>query len=245
LAAACLENAEALLSDSELLLEHERHASAVAWALLALEEFGKHMLCSFALTISLDDADAWRAFWRRWRAHPTKLRMAAGQFIDLVAEPGASGDELWRQAYDGLRSQIPAMNRWKQDAIYVDWNVDEPVNPAKSVEYGAACALIRDVGVVIRSGRAMSGDADLGEVWERSATTIRDLMASMSKAIEEDDEEAYFKVFEDFVRENAPPEIAVEEVIDDLRRRRRDWLARDPARVDRHAPASGTERSQS
>jgi AbiV family abortive infection protein len=56
---------QGLLGDAELLLERGRPASAAAWAILALEEFGKHMMCSIATTISADDPDAWRDFWDR------------------------------------------------------------------------------------------------------------------------------------------------------------------------------------
>ncbi len=201
LARACLENSEALLSDAELLLEHGRHASAVAWALLALEEFGKHMMCSLAATISFDDADAWRDFWRQWRTHPKKLKLAAGRFIDLVVDTDSGSDDIWRLAYDDLREQIPDINRSKQDAIYVDWKDGKPASPVDSVEYEAASALVGTVGVVVRSGQAMWGEADLGEVWERSAAPMGKLKASMLEALKEHDAEAYLKAFEDLIRE--------------------------------------------
>ena len=101
-------NAEALLSDADLLLSHQRWARAFALAVLALEEAGKAVLATSSLFPDDDLAEL------KATRHEDKLLTASlvdvGFFSDLAT---------FRADIGGLDST--ALHREKLSALYADY----------------------------------------------------------------------------------------------------------------------------
>ncbi len=64
-------NAQSLLADAELLLEHQRWARATALAILSIEEAGKVALIR-ELLLARDEAEL-REGWRAYRSHSKRM----------------------------------------------------------------------------------------------------------------------------------------------------------------------------
>lgn len=75
IANAASANCRAILADAELLFEAGRYPRAHALAILALEEFGKHVFTVSAMNRQ-DVTGFWRAYHRRFRDHKAKLWQA-------------------------------------------------------------------------------------------------------------------------------------------------------------------------
>jgi AbiV family abortive infection protein len=122
-ARASLENAEALLSDAELLLEHGRGARAMAIAATGFQEAGKARVC---LGLIEDDPrfaryKDWKAFWREmWTDHRGRglegISVSGGrpkeqleQFIQLAGQAKASElSETLESVFEPYEPKAPA-----------------------------------------------------------------------------------------------------------------------------------------
>ncbi len=77
LASATLKNSVDLLRDAEGLAVFGRFPRAFSLAVLAAEEFGKHMMCFGAVGRDKVDPEAWTVFWRRFVTHRPKYENTA------------------------------------------------------------------------------------------------------------------------------------------------------------------------
>lgn len=222
LASACLDNARSLAADARTLVENGSYASATAWGVLASEEYGKALLCFSAITLQPNDTKAWQDFWQRWRTHPSKLELAAGQLIDLVVAglPADRTDDTWRLAYDELTTHVKDINRRKQAAIYVDWHDGQVVSPL--VDESEARALVEQVSAVIQAGSELWDGQDLAAIWGRIAPATRDFADELNAARHDGDSERAFAALEKLLRNQTPPDTDVDGVIAELRGR---WTA--------------------
>lgn len=110
-------NAESLLSDADLLFEHQRWARSLVLAVLAMEEAGKAILATASLVPDGDLAEL------KPTRHEDKLVTAA------LLDAGFSGDLSDLQALFGQIDAV-AIHREKLSAIYVDRRGDSVVSPS-------------------------------------------------------------------------------------------------------------------
>lgn len=201
LANACLDNSQSLLNDARVLLAAGSYPSAIAWAVLASEEYGKALLCCSAVAIRADDQPAWHKFWQDWRTHPSKLELASGQLIDLLVAglPRDKADKAFRRAYAELPAHVLTINRWKQAAIYVDWQDRKVMTP--SAEEAETRTFVDQVEVVIRAGRELYADPDLGARWEQNAPAMQDFRYELLAARQAGDSERAVTAVEQLLRD--------------------------------------------
>jgi len=114
-------NAARLIADAELLLESDRHASAAALAILAIEELGK-VQCIKIIALQNGEAELKQA-WRDYRSHRAKNV----QWIlpKLVAEGARTMMQL-RAAADPKGDHTAMLDTVKQLSFYTDCFNDAP-----------------------------------------------------------------------------------------------------------------------
>jgi AbiV family abortive infection protein len=122
---ACVQNAEELLDECDLLMKHGRYARAVALGLVALEEMGKLPMLAGSPRYG-SDAEKWRKrFWRRFRNHREKILLEDMLFPVASMQPdydaASSGNMLapWGK-YALLR----------EAALYADFETGEFIAPS-------------------------------------------------------------------------------------------------------------------
>ncbi len=219
LAAAALDNAQALIDEAELLLAADRHPRALVLAVLAGEEFGKAITCASVFSLSPDDAPGWQQFWDQWRRHDWKLERALGELADMmvfrtsetdVEAVDALWERLWAEVPEGARN----WNQWKQGGLYVDFCSGEVRIPREVTDADKAHRVVEAVGAVIRDFTGRFRAANFQELFERVGPQIRDLMTALMQGRDTGDWDASRVALEDFLRRHAPTG-------DDLERQRR------------------------
>ena len=115
---AALDNCESLLTDARLLREAGRYPRAHALAVLAAEEFGKSLMCQYALVRDLDyDEEGASYFMRTFRKHEVKLRNALLQVDVFKDARGGRSGRIQRPGREvdrsGRRREQPE-NEWLQ-----------------------------------------------------------------------------------------------------------------------------------
>jgi AbiV family abortive infection protein len=151
-ARACLENAEALLSDAELLLEHGRGARAMAIAATGFQEAGKGRVC---LGLIEDDPSFarykdWKAFWREmWTDH----RGRGLEGISVSGErPKVQLEQFIQLAGQAKASELSeTLESVRQLGLYV--NVFEPYEPKAPADVVSPSATIRHARDLVRHFR--------------------------------------------------------------------------------------------
>src|SRR5437588_14783 len=115
-----MENAQELVEDAALLLEHHRYARAFALAHLASQEIIKfQLLCSVAVEVARDHPVNWKKIDQLLRDHEVKIRGAilfdflrespqdgVYQASELAQRMSASGDLNAKKNYSLYVSQI-------------------------------------------------------------------------------------------------------------------------------------------
>jgi len=112
---AATRNAKRLAEDAELLLENDRYASAVAPAVLSIEESGK--LSILRLISSAQTSQEAKQRWREYRSHTKKNAM--GAFLDLFAQ-GARRLGDFEPLFMPDAEHTHLFDQLKQIAIYSD-----------------------------------------------------------------------------------------------------------------------------
>lgn len=132
----CLNNADTLINDSNLLLDYERYARAAALAVLAIEECGKALHLVFCITSKAWNSQLYRAvaqhntkqayadgilhMLKTLIAHSTEIAMMTSQNLTLSdwyssLEPYKNSAIKVAQA----THKKPKLDKLKQDAFYV------------------------------------------------------------------------------------------------------------------------------
>ena len=112
---AARRNARRLLEDAELFLKAERYPSALAFAILSIEESGKTTILRDLSTATTEE-DV-KQIWRDFRSHAKKNRLWI--LPDLVGE-GIAPEMLLRNLLTSEAEHPAALDAVKQVAIYVD-----------------------------------------------------------------------------------------------------------------------------
>ena len=108
-------NAARLICDAEVLLEAERHPSAIALAILAIEELGKVQVLKI-IVLQSEEAPLKQA-WREYRGHRAKN---VQWILPGLAAEGARTLEQVRAAADIDGDHTMMLDTIKQLALYTD-----------------------------------------------------------------------------------------------------------------------------
>jgi len=121
---ACSANAERLIQDAELLLANGRHPSSFESSYFAMEEIAKFTdLYAVGHIVVEGGAVNWKAFWKRWRTHPSKslsFVMLGNLHHEVAALGHVDGDQI---EYDpeAEAKVAGALHVERMAALYVDW----------------------------------------------------------------------------------------------------------------------------
>lgn len=160
LARAALDNAASLLEDARTLVEAARYPRGYAMAILAVEEFGKHLSCVGAATVSEDAAD----YWQRFRANFTSHRAKYG--VGLAVLTGAVPIETSTSLRARLPGLIHADQAMKMRGFYVDMEGETVLEPP-DLDEGAAQEAVRVAGEMIGPWARHWEGVDLEELFDR------------------------------------------------------------------------------
>ncbi|MGC8903505.1 MAG: AbiV family abortive infection protein [Fervidobacterium sp.] len=108
----CIENAESLLNDAELLFNNGKFPRAFSLAVLSVEEMGKIPMLVRAACFEKDEKSRWSEFWKGWRNHEFKFGRSLG--------PGVLG--LTLTLNKKLSDLIKKCETLKLRGFYVDFN---------------------------------------------------------------------------------------------------------------------------
>jgi len=138
-----MENAQELIEDAALLLEHHRNARAFALAHLASEELVKfQLLFPVALELARDHRIDWKKVDKIVRNHHVKIRGAI--LLDFMREPPQGGvyqaSELSQQM-----SASGNLNDMKNFSLYTSQIGHEFFKPSESIDAQTATACVSHV----------------------------------------------------------------------------------------------------
>jgi AbiV family abortive infection protein len=149
-------NGMRLVTDANLMLEHKRYASALALAVLAIEEQGKElMLRKLAV---LKPAESPAELWKDFRNHLEKNRTWILPYA-AAEQPNPTLKSLHEAVFDE-GSDHPFVLEWaKQTAIYVDCiGSGDWQDPESAVDEDHAAVMVRLADVM--QGRRMQISAE-------------------------------------------------------------------------------------
>ena len=139
---ACAANSKKLAADANRLYARRRYSTAAALAIMSLEESGKVLLLSVALSETLrGNSPDWNEFWKAWRSH--KLKDMSASVLDLGVH-GADAASL------AIRTMIlQDLPRMREQCLYVDraegrWTRPESVDRDWVLELLDAAECISD-----------------------------------------------------------------------------------------------------
>lgn len=132
-------NAARLIADAELLLQNDRHASASALAILAIEELGKVEIIKI-IVLQSDEAGLEQA-WKEYRNHRAKN---VQWIIPKLAAEGARTLQQMRPAADPSGDHTAMLDSVKQLAFYTDCFNASPrwSEPTDAVDLNFAVAIL-------------------------------------------------------------------------------------------------------
>lgn len=154
---AAFENACRLCEDANILLACARWPTAHSLAVLALEEFGKHMsFMSYVFDIA-NHRTTRASFLKRMADHRAKLMYARGFLMSLEGR-------IPRNVVDGLRSSSHSDAALKLRGLYVDVHQETILMPTEGVSAEEATAFVADVTALLGVQRHVWLNPDIRNV---------------------------------------------------------------------------------
>ena len=174
LARAALDNASNLLADSLVLLAAGRHPRALALAVLAAEELGKHMMCMSAVALDVDDPSTVKKFWRRFRSHDAKFATWYELFIiHLTADPSEeSTPDDWTDMWSEVSKTVKVAMESKLQALYVDARDGDVTSPEQVVTEELARNAWKSISLVAETIKRQWEGADLAAFLDEHAPAV-------------------------------------------------------------------------
>jgi AbiV family abortive infection protein len=147
LSVAAVENSNRLLEEAVLLRDAGRHERALALAVLAIEELGKHFVVRVAVIANaLDREEFWQAF-RRLLFQGHEFKSAMGTWLTELDIKRADWDKEW-----GFVRLAERMTRAKLSALYVDVSKEGAVlSPKDRIDPEHVSAVLEAYGDTIRN----------------------------------------------------------------------------------------------
>jgi len=217
IAKAALQNASGLVDESRILLDSGRYARSLALAVLAAEEFGKHMLCVSSSPLDLDDPKVVKKFWNRFRSHEAKYQNWHGQLIDMITlDPGDEHDpEAWEEMWAELPEVVGQAMQIKMGSLYVDLDGEtgEIRVPSELVIVELAESVWKSVSLVIEPIKALWGDADLATFLEGTSPKLQAAFKEMTAAKSRGDAPRVAEVFRDLLGRDSMSDREFEEIV--------------------------------
>lgn len=193
LAEKTLVNARELLDEAKALGLLGHYPRAMSLAVLAAEEFGKHMMCFGAVGLRDDDEEMWKDFHIRFRNHKPKYENLFAMAVSMLPE------NVDKEAFLAeITKHVSADQARKMAGLYVDLTEDgRATHPAEVIGPDEAKAAIMVYDRVLSMWEALWEDEVFEDVFaeglSRGAGELRYAL------IEDDDETVrrYFKFEEE------------------------------------------------
>jgi len=134
-----IQNACSLIEDAECLLESNSLSSAAFLAHIAIEELGKYLILVDAIGRVLDGSINWSRFWKRFLSHEHKTQNIFN--FDALLSPSETQDEICED-FEKATADSQTYQQQKISALYVDFEKDAFVEPAKKVDEKIAKGVI-------------------------------------------------------------------------------------------------------
>ncbi len=161
-----LENAERLAEDAAFLLNAGRTPSAVALAILSIEESGKESILRQMATAT--EEKEWAALWKAYRSHTKKNTLWI--FGELVKRGAKTIDEL-RSIADPKSDHPDILDQLKQLSFYTDcFNNAKWSSPAE-VELDTVAPYLVKMAQIF--GRARTVAAEEIELWQKHMLPVK------------------------------------------------------------------------
>lgn len=142
-----LENAEQLISEAEILHNHEKWARSFFLSQVAAEELGKYMMVVSAVAFVIVGKMDWTLFWRRFRNHRAKFfNIHAMDNLQKIIESLSSWElplseesrEEFRKKFVGNLSGASALREvssyLRMEALYAEFDGSESYMPSRNFD---------------------------------------------------------------------------------------------------------------
>ena len=167
-------NAHRLWSDAALLAEHGRTPSAVALAILSIEESGKVPLLR-QLALATDDTER-REFWKAYRSHRQKNTLWI--FGQLVAKGGRTLEDL-RSIVDPDSDHPDTLDNLKQLCLYTDCFIDGKWSSPNNLAISEIAPYLLTMAKVLSEAREVTSVEV--ELWQKHLLSVKDGTFESSK----------------------------------------------------------------
>lgn len=190
LAEKTLVNSRDLLDEAKALALLGHSPRAFSLAVLAAEEFGKHLMCFGAIGLRPDDEEQWKDFHKRFLNHSPKYRNLFAMAVSFMP------DEEQDRYRDQLAEHVRADQARKMAGFYVDLKEGHAVHPDEVIDHEVAKDALLVYDQVIGNWEALFADSIFEEVFTRA----QELGAEKLRyALLEDDKETIAEFFQDAV----------------------------------------------
>lgn len=182
------ENAARLAQDAKLLLDNERFPSAVALAVLSIEEAGKVSILR-SLAVARDESDL-KTEWKQYHSHTSKNMLWI--FPQLVAE-GALRLDDFRPLFEEGSEHPYLLDQLKQLAFYTDC-LGEKANwsiPREIIDREMASMLVRTAEIMTTNSQVTEREIELwiehlGPVWEKDIQWMKLALVNWYQVMQEE-----------------------------------------------------------
>ena len=120
----CIQNAQELCEEAELLLNNKRYARAYALTLICFEEIGKLLVFLGGAYHGPGDKVLWRKFWKRFRSHTLKRTRVS--LMEMFSLSSTTAERTFLE----MKTE-PEAEGLKQSALYVDYIDDNITCPSE------------------------------------------------------------------------------------------------------------------
>lgn len=161
-----LQNAARLAEDADSLLKAGRVPSAVALAILSIEESGKvSILRQMAIA---EDEKEWRQLWKAYRSHTKKNTLWI--FGELVQSGARSLDDL-RPLVDPESDHPDILDQMKQLCTYTDCFTKAKWSLPEDVEVGTLAPYLVKIAEIL--GRPKAVTTEEVELWRKHLLPVK------------------------------------------------------------------------
>ena len=161
-----LQNAARLAEDADSLLQSGRVPSAVALAILSIEESGKVSILR-QMAIAQDEKE-WLQLWKAYRSHTKKNTLWI--FGELVQKGARNLDEL-RPLVDPESDHPDILEQMKQLCTYTDCFTKAKWSSPEEVEVGALAPYLVKMAQIL--GRPKSVTTEEIELWQKHLLPVK------------------------------------------------------------------------